>query len=176
MATTTQLEAQHLVSISLSKMAQSRTQRTGISLHKSLLVATVLQKARYLCMEEVFRMVHTSPVYQNNNSITYNNNEDQCYQFEDDDHLVGLTPEEAGIGDQSPSLEYRNGDEGSYSSLTRHDSEYNKENQAPEAPTYFDLDKGPREQCFRERSTTITSSSSSTYCRNLKRRRVVCDS
>lgn len=176
MATDTQLEAQRLVSISLSKMAQSRTQRTGISLHKSLLVATVLQKARFLCMEEVFRMVHASPPYQNNN-LSYNDN--QCYDFEDD-HLIGLTPEEAGITDQhSNYIEYSGVDEEEPCSqnFSRHElsSDFDKENLAPEAPTYFDLDKG-RDQCFRERSSSISSSSSSSYCKNLKRRRAVCDS
>lgn len=181
MAADNQLEAQRLVSISLSKMAQSRTQRTGISLHKSLLVATVLQKARFLCMEEMFRMVHLAPSYQNDH---VNSNEEPCYDFEDEDNLVGLTPEEAGIANQnSIMLGYSNLSEeeesNSYTqTYTRHDltSECDKENLAPEGPTYFDLDKAPKDQSFRERSTTITSSSSSSYCRNLKRRRAVCDS
>lgn len=178
MATDAQLEAQRLVSISLSKMAQSRTQRTGISLHKSLLVATVLQKARFLCMEEVFRMVHSSPPYQNNN---LHNSESQCYDFDDDDHLVALTPEEAGITNHTTNLvsypDVNDNGEACSQNFTKHElsSEYEKENLPPEAPTYFDLDKGPRDQCFRERSTTVTSSSSSSYCRNLKRRRAVYD-
>jgi Immediate early response protein (IER) len=47
-------EAQRLYSISLSKIARSRTVRGGISLHKNLLVATVLQKARFqIYMEDV---------------------------------------------------------------------------------------------------------------------------
>lgn len=178
MATDTQLEAQRLVSISLSKMAQSRTQRTGISLHKSLLVATVLQKARFLCMEEVFRMVHSTPSYQNNMN---NNIEEPCYDFDDEENLVGLTPEEAGIANPS-ILGYSDLNEENSDPCTpncpRHEatSDSDKENLAPEGPTYFDLDKAPRDQCFRERSTTITSSSSSSYYRNLKRRRAVCDS
>lgn len=40
-------EAQRLISISLAKIASSRCVRGGVSLHKNLLVATVLQKARY---------------------------------------------------------------------------------------------------------------------------------
>lgn len=164
MATDTQLEAQRLVSISLTKMAQSRTQRTGISLHKSLLVATVLQKARYLCMEEVFRMVHSSPVYQQH-AI----DEQQCYDFDDDEeHLIALTPEEAGIATPEPTFPA----EGDFGPT----DDYDKENLAPEAPTYFDLDKAPRDQCFRERSTSISSSSAASYCKNLKRRRAACDS
>lgn len=50
-------EAQRLISISLSKIAQSRASRGGVSLHKNLLVATVLHKARYVFMEEAYQMV-----------------------------------------------------------------------------------------------------------------------
>lgn len=161
MATDTQLEAQRLVSISLTKMAQSRTQRTGISLHKSLLVATVLQKARYLCMEEVFRMVHSSPVYQQHAD------DQQCYDFDDDDdHLIALTPEEAGITDQ-PDAPFTELAEGEFAAAQEPD--YDKENLAPEAPTYFDLDKAPRDQCFRDRCNP-------SYYKSLKRRRAACDS
>lgn len=180
MSANAQLEAQRLVSISLSKMAQSRTQKTGISLHKSLLVATVLQKARFLCMEEVFRVMQSSPSYQNNN---VHHGESQCYDFDDDDdNLVGLTPEEAGIANQNTNLggypDINEDGEPCSPNFTRHElsAECDKENLAPEAPTYFDLDKAPRDQCFRERSSSITSSSSSSYCKNLKRRRAVCDS
>lgn len=51
-------EAQRLIGISLTKIAQSRAHRGGVSLHKNLLVATVLQKARYIFMEEAYHMVH----------------------------------------------------------------------------------------------------------------------
>jgi hypothetical protein len=51
-------EAQRLIGISLAKIAQSRMGRAGVSLHKNLLVATVLQKARYIFMEEAYQMVH----------------------------------------------------------------------------------------------------------------------
>lgn len=51
-------EAQRLIGISLAKIAQSRVGRGGVSLHKNLLVATVLQKARYIFMEEAYHMVH----------------------------------------------------------------------------------------------------------------------
>ncbi|XP_050067184.1 uncharacterized protein LOC126556052 [Anopheles maculipalpis] len=51
-------EAQRLIGISLAKIAQSRVCRGGVSLHKNLLVATVLQKARYIFMEEAYHIVH----------------------------------------------------------------------------------------------------------------------
>lgn len=137
-------------------------------------------------MEEVFRMVHSTPVYQNNNINNSNpNDEEQCYDFDDEDNLVGLTPEEAGLANQnSVILGYSdfNDEEDSNTCLqtyTRHElasTDSDKENLAPEGPTYFDLDKTSRDHCFRERSSSITSSSSSTYCKNLKRRRAICDS
>ncbi|CAO1420928.1 unnamed protein product [Diamesa tonsa] len=59
-------EAQRLIGISLAKIAQSRCGRGGCSLHKNLLVATVLQKARYIFMEEAFHMVHGHYINQQN--------------------------------------------------------------------------------------------------------------
>lgn len=53
-------EAHKLIGISLSKIAQSRASRGGVSLHKNLLVATVLHKARYIFMEEAYQIVHGS--------------------------------------------------------------------------------------------------------------------
>jgi len=50
-------DAQRLISISLSKIAGSRTQKGNFSLHKNLLVATVLQKARFAFMEETFQFM-----------------------------------------------------------------------------------------------------------------------
>ncbi|CAH2002159.1 unnamed protein product [Acanthoscelides obtectus] len=51
-------EAQKIIGLSLTKIAQGRMHRSGVNLHKSLLVATVLQKARYIFMEEAYSMVH----------------------------------------------------------------------------------------------------------------------
>ncbi|KAG0729194.1 Immediate early response 5 protein [Chionoecetes opilio] len=48
------LEAQKLISVSLGKMAASRMGRTGTSLHKSLLVASVLHRARHVFLEESY--------------------------------------------------------------------------------------------------------------------------
>jgi hypothetical protein len=62
-------EAQRLISISLAKIAASRCVRGGVSLHKNLLVATVLQKARYLFMEEAFHMVHGTYLNQANSKF-----------------------------------------------------------------------------------------------------------
>lgn len=45
-------EAQRLISVSLTKIAASRQQRGGISLHRNLLVASVLYKARAVMLAE----------------------------------------------------------------------------------------------------------------------------
>lgn len=49
-----------MISVSLGKIAQSRVQRSGCSLHKSLMVASILQKARHLYVEQAF-MMHCRP-------------------------------------------------------------------------------------------------------------------
>lgn len=48
------METQRLITMSLGKIAQSRGQRGGINLHKNLLVATVLHKARTAYMIESY--------------------------------------------------------------------------------------------------------------------------
>lgn len=116
-------EAQRLIGISLTKIAQSRAHRGGVSLHKNLLVATVLQKARYIFMEEAYHMVHAgsycpppsvhvpqTPIQQQQQSSVVHHQQqhattivsaqadyDQQNYDDDDDGLVALTPEEAGI-------------------------------------------------------------------------------
>ncbi|KAJ1519840.1 hypothetical protein ONE63_004086 [Megalurothrips usitatus] len=107
-------EAQKLISISLAKIAQSRTQRGGVSLHKNLLVATVLQKARYIFMEEAYHMVQAS----------------ECYS--------------AAASAAAAAQEQEAEDASSSSSCSRCVAGEDKENQCPSCqppPTYLDLDK-----------------------------------
>lgn len=129
-------EAQRLIGISLTKIAQSRAHRGGVSLHKNLLVATVLQKARYIFMEEAYHMVHAgtycpppsvhvpqTPIQQQQSSVVQHHQQqqhattivsahsqadyDQQNYDDDDDGLVALTPEEAGItGDPLGALHH----------------------------------------------------------------------
>lgn len=49
------MEAQRLVTVSLTKIAASRQQRGGASLHRNLLVASVLYKARAMLLMENYR-------------------------------------------------------------------------------------------------------------------------
>jgi hypothetical protein len=49
-------EVQRLIGLSLSKIQIGRSQRGGLPLHRNLLVATVLSKARDLYMQETMYM------------------------------------------------------------------------------------------------------------------------
>lgn len=83
-------EAQRLISISLAKIAASRCVRGGVSLHKNLLVATVLQKARYIFMEEAFHMVHGHYINQANSTFI----QQLRYQEQLESHLMQSDDEE----------------------------------------------------------------------------------
>lgn len=157
-------EAQRLIGISLTKIAQSRSHRGGVSLHKNLLVATVLQKARYIFMEEAYNMhyqpqapvIHPRPVAVD---------------------LVGLTAEEAGLEQSSVQDEMQESSSSSSSASNSSDLlpcvkcaenqvNQDKENHPPyysSELTYFDLDKSSN--VLRERSNSPS----------LKRRRAVAE-
>lgn len=155
-------EAQRLIGISLTKIAQSRSHRGGVSLHKNLLVATVLQKARYIFMEEAYNMhyqpqapvIHPRPV-----SVD----------------LVGLTAEEAGLEQTSVSEEMQESSSSASSASSElspcvkcaeNQLNQDKENHPPyysSELTYFDLDKSSN--VLRERSNSPS----------LKRRRAVAE-
>ncbi|KAL1491423.1 hypothetical protein ABEB36_012024 [Hypothenemus hampei] len=142
-------EAQRLIGISLTKIAQSRSHRGGVSLHKNLLVATVLQKARYIFMEEAYNMVHyhqAQPSAPQHNMV--------AQQQSGNDLAVGLTVEEAGF-----KAEVIQQQETSASSSQQGCTKCNKENRPPACElTYLDLDKA-----------------SGNRATNLKRRRAVAE-
>lgn len=159
-------EAQRLIGISLTKIAQSRSHRGGVSLHKNLLVATVLQKARYIYMEEAYNMVHyhsPAPV--------------QTRPLIPEDDLVGLTAEEAGVEptglpddlQESSSSDSSDPDYLQSSCVRCTENQQDKENHPPyiNELTYLDLDKSSN--VLRERSNSSSSTSS------LKRRRAVAE-
>ncbi|XP_046399752.1 uncharacterized protein LOC124166136 [Ischnura elegans] len=73
-------EARKLISLSLTKIAQSRTQKGGVSLHRNLLVATVLQRARCVYMEESYHMVQQHPVESNQSSVMFGENQPPDYE------------------------------------------------------------------------------------------------
>lgn len=205
-------EAQRLISISLTKIAQSRAQRGGVSLHKNLLVATVLQKARYIFMEEAYHMVQsqqggTSGGYVTATAATSQDHHqrDEYEQNYDDEGLVALTPEEAGIGSSqhtTPDSEEASSGVNSLqeflqpsascvrcadSTLSLPSCEDDKENQTPppyhanpccshnESLTYLDLDKAPTRGDSNVLRDRSNETSTCSSTRCLKRRRAVAE-
>ncbi|XP_061887989.1 immediate early response gene 5-like protein [Entelurus aequoreus] len=58
------VDAQSLISISLMKIHNSRTQRGGIKLHKNLLVSYVLRNARQLYIKEKYAEIYQMQQYE----------------------------------------------------------------------------------------------------------------
>ncbi|KAJ8965722.1 hypothetical protein NQ314_003945 [Rhamnusium bicolor] len=153
-------EAQRLIGISLTKIAQSRSYRGGVSLHKNLLVATVLQKARYIFMEEAYNMVHYQPPAPV-----------QSRSLPEED-LVGLTAEEAGLestglpDDIQEASSSDNLQQFLQPTCVKCAENQDKENRPPyhsSELTYLDLDRSSN--VLRERSNSPS----------LKRRRAVAE-
>ncbi|XP_072391504.1 uncharacterized protein [Diabrotica undecimpunctata] len=149
-------EAERLIGISLTKIAQSRSHRGGVSLHKNLLVATVLQKARYIFMEEAYNMVHyQAPAPVISRPVIAQ------------EELVGLTAEEAGLESSASSETIQESSSSDFLQPTcvKCSENQDKENHPPYTPelTYFDLDKSSN--VLRERSNSPS----------LKRRRAVAE-
>lgn len=184
-------EAQRLIGISLTKIAQSRAHRGGVSLHKNLLVATVLQKARYIFMEEAYHMVHTgsycppptpAPAAQSQQTTTDHLLDHHSY---DEDALVALTPEEAGISSSPLGPEETSFQEFLQPSCDRLTDEpvRDKENSPPPAYqthtpelTYLDLDRSNsilRERGQQQQPQPQSTDTGSTTC--LKRRRAITE-
>lgn len=149
-------EAQRLIGISLSKIAQSRSHRGGVSLHRNLLVATVLQKARYIFMEEAYNMHYHVPAPV------------QQAPVRTEENLVGLTVEEAGLESNGLPDEFQqqtpSEDTQQQSCIKCTENQQDKENHPPVSGelTYIDLDK--TSNVVRERSGS-----------SLKRRRAVSE-
>ena len=74
-------EVQRIIGLSLSKIQMGRNQRGGLPLHKNLLVATVLNKARDLYMQETMYMNYKMMTGQFAAAAAANNNQqDQMQQ------------------------------------------------------------------------------------------------
>ena len=76
------VEAQRLIAVSLGKISQSRSQRGGINLHKNLLVASVLYKAR-----TVFIMENTRTTSQSDSESS--DEESTTWDSTDGEHSEG---------------------------------------------------------------------------------------
>merc|ERR1711962_475454 len=84
------LEAQRLINVSIGKINQSRVTRTGTSLHKSLLVASVLQKARNVYLDE-----------EREKALRYS----QCPQVHTISSQITVTPVSPPIPHNPPTIE-----------------------------------------------------------------------
>ncbi|XP_044750982.1 uncharacterized protein LOC123311216 [Coccinella septempunctata] len=148
-------EAQRLIGISLTKIAQSRSHRGGVSLHKNLLVATVLQKARYIFMEEAYNMV------------TYHSPAPVQPRPVPTEDLIGLTAEEAGVDPVGPAeTPSEPSSDFIQQPCAKCAENQDKENHPPYQTselTYLDLDK----------SSAVLKERSNSTC--LKRRRAVTE-
>lgn len=154
-------EAQRLIGISLAKIAQSRCGRGGVSLHKNLLVATVLQKARFIFMEEAYHMVHGHYLQANKflePEVDTRHDEDD---FDDSgiDDIFNTTASSLSKDTTTTSSSSGSADDED----EEEESSCDKENSPPAdisvdgGLTYFDLDVNRI-----QRQTTTTTSSSST--------------
>ncbi|XP_055693415.1 immediate early response gene 5-like protein [Lutzomyia longipalpis] len=159
-------EAQRLIGISLSKIAQSRMERGGISLHKNLLVATVLQKARIIFMEEAYHMVHghypheqaaaaaaaiSAAAAQMRNRYFCEQQEALCRSYKEQHQLIIRRDGEMMERDDDADEEHEDDDEDAEEDTERtcateeddgtpNDDVDDKENEAPIELTYYDLD------------------------------------
>ncbi|XP_041368590.1 immediate early response gene 5-like protein [Gigantopelta aegis] len=78
MAAPVGFEAQRLIALSLGKISASRGQRGGINLHKNLLVASVLYKARTVyMMENVQHMLAAKRAEQESNAVSTREQEEE---------------------------------------------------------------------------------------------------
>ncbi|XP_059608296.1 immediate early response gene 5-like protein [Phlebotomus argentipes] len=153
-------EAQRLIGISLSKIAQSRMERGGISLHKNLLVATVLQKARIIFMEEAYHMVHghypheqaaaaaaaiSAAAAQMRNRYFCEQQEALCRSYKEQHQLIIRRDGEI-VGREGEEEELEEDEEDPEDDTERMCGEEeeeevdDKENEAPIELTYYDLD------------------------------------
>jgi hypothetical protein len=82
-------EVQRIIGLSLSKIQMGRNQRGGLPLHKNLLVATVLNKARDLYMQETMYMNYKMMTGQFAAAAASANNNDQYQHSQQGYHHYG---------------------------------------------------------------------------------------
>lgn len=178
------METQRLISVSLGKIAQSRSQRGGINLHKNLLVATVLHKARTAYMMESYsyqqalqrQKLQQEQLQQASStpSAETNNGGENLKSTEPDLGHVSATPtaSERTAPDQPSSCESE-----SHEPMSVHEPEVScdKENSPPESShsstTKFDTSNShlaASNQLSQEAMSTLNTTNK---CNILKRRR-----
>ncbi|XP_030631516.1 immediate early response gene 5-like protein [Chanos chanos] len=98
------LDAQSLISISLRKIHNSRTQRGGIKLHKNLLVSYVLRNARQVYMNEKYAEIYRMQQYEEVMTVCNEIQElNPLDLVEDCEEQTGDCCG-SGVGSESPSL------------------------------------------------------------------------
>lgn len=142
-------DAQRLIAMSLGKIAASRGQRGGISLHKNLLVATVLTKARTVFMLESYNNM------MENRRLEMEARETKSPEKQTIDDSPATENDQKGARLQTDSCMYSNNNN------NNRDHEHgacrvddNKENSAPEVPC--DVDLAPDTGCLRCRKRRLT--------------------
>ncbi|XP_035464826.2 immediate early response gene 5-like protein [Scophthalmus maximus] len=88
-------DAQSLISMSLMKIHNSRTQRGGIKLHKNLLVSYVLRNARQVYIKEKYAEIYRMQQYEEVMTV--------CNEIQELDPLQ-LDAEDAGGEEQAPPV------------------------------------------------------------------------
>lgn len=95
------VDAQSLISISLRKIQNSRTQRGGIKLHKNLLVSYVLRNARQVYMNEKYAEIYRQ---QYEEVMTVCNEIQELNPLDFHEDCAELNGEFCGRGSESASL------------------------------------------------------------------------
>ena len=140
-------EAQRLIGISLAKIAQSRVCRGGVSLHKNLLVATVLQKARYIFMEEAYHYFQQNKCFEmemekqknsfHNNNNNNNDSDDSSSESEENDDNDDTFPIKS---DESDVSNDKKGDKENKFPIATTTVSNNSKTPSSNGPVYHDLD------------------------------------
>ncbi|XP_063695517.1 probable serine/threonine-protein kinase fhkE [Culicoides brevitarsis] len=167
-------EAQRLIGISLAKIAQSRCGRGGVSLHKNLLVATVLQKARFIFMEEAYHMVHGH--YLQANKFLEPDIDIQDDPVQNDDNI-----DESELDDIFDSPASSIGKDTDSADFAEEICENNKENSPPTTEAtpnvnnsnlvYLDLDKHIQKASQEQAAATTNDTTNSNNTNNNNKRR-----
>ncbi|XP_076868053.1 immediate early response gene 5-like protein [Brachyhypopomus gauderio] len=96
------VDAQSLISISLRKIHNSRTQRGGIKLHKNLLVSYVLRNARQVYMNEKYAEIYRMQQYEE--VMTVCNEIQELNPLDLAEDCEEQSADCCGIGNEPPSL------------------------------------------------------------------------
>lgn len=171
-------EAQRLIGISLAKIAQSRCGRGGVSLHKNLLVATVLQKARYIFMEEAYHMVQGHYLHATNKFLEPEIDVTPTVNDDDDnnelDDILNAPVSSIGKDEDSEACDKENNPPDT-TGLTYFDLDINRIQSRTLSSTETPPTSSPESVSNNSSSSSNNSSSSSSSNSSQKRRREITE-